>query len=367
MACGGKCGRAAMTPRTTSSGLGIELPGVDSNTVQIMGHAQSDQPVGALAGYVHPRYARSHQDFGVPRELPHCGGWVIERQIPESSYVDAMGCYPLFACRDWSQLQRDVDGLEDEIVSLVVVTDPFGGLDETRLRVCFPDLVIPFKEHYVVDLQKPRNKVVSKHHRYEVRKALRQVSVTRHPDPPAFLDVWMDLHRHLIVKHDIRGVAAFSRAAFADQLATPGIVVLFASDREGPVAALLCYGQGDVAYAHILGCSSAGYRQGALYALIWSAIETFSSSARWLDLMGVPGGQDAGNEGIRQFKRGWTRETRTAWLCGRILHRARYVELVNATATSGARYFPAYRDGEMARLPVANAPGPQGRAAGGAS
>jgi len=310
--------------------------------------ARMDGVGETVTGYMHPRYARSHQEFGSPRELPRCRGWVLERPIPGFADTDAMGCYPLFACQDWSQLHLDVEDLRNKLVSLVLVTDPFGDFDETYLRRCFPDVATPFKEHHVVDLEKPRNKIISKHHRYEARKALRQVSVHAHPNPPEFLDAWLDLHRHLIVKHKIKGIGAFSRSAFAEQLATPGMVLLYAKSGEEPDAAIMYFVQRGVAYAHILGCTSVGYRQGALYALIWSAIETFTGSARWLDIMGVPGGQDAGSEGIRQFKRGWSTETRTAWLCGRILHRERYAEIVNATGTSPARYFPAYRAGEMA-------------------
>jgi hypothetical protein len=197
----------------------------------------------------------------------------------------------------------------------------------------------------VIDLEKPRNRVVSKHHRYEARKALRQITVHSHPNPPEFLDVWTALHRCLIDKHAITGVAAFSRSAFADQLATPGMVALEARAGDEPVAAMLYYLQGDVAHAHLLGCTELGYLHGALYALLWRAIETFTGSARWLNIMGVPGHQDAGSEGIRQFKRGWTREQRTAWLCGRIFDPVRYAALVAATGSTGSRYFPAYRDG----------------------
>jgi len=312
--------------------------------------ARTDEAANTITGYMHPRYARSHQEFGIPRELPRCGGWVVERAIPGFPHSDAMGCYPLFACRDWSQVHLDVEDLRNELVSLALVTDPFGSYDQRYLRRCFPDVVVPFKEHYVVDLDKPRNKVVSKHHRYEARKALRQVSVHVHPNPPDFLDVWMDLHSHLIAKHNIKGIASFSTAAFAEQLATPGMVLLWASYEDQPVAAILHFVQNDVAYAHILGCTVDGYQRGALYAVIWSAIEHFTTSVRWLDIMGVPGAQDTGSEGILQFKRGWTRETRTAWFCGRILNRERYAEIVKATGTSLARYFPAYRDGEMARF-----------------
>jgi GNAT acetyltransferase-like protein len=307
--------------------------------------------VPVVTGYMHPKYAQSHHEFGVPRELPRCQGWIIERRIPGFAASDAMGCYPLFACRNWSQLLVDIENLGDQLVSLALVTDPFGDYDESYLRRCFPDLAVPFKEHYVVDLEKPQTEGVSRRHRKEARRALRHVSVQVHPDPPGFLDTWMRLHSHLIAKHNVKGIAAFSRSAFADQLATPGTVALSASYLGEPVAATLYIVHDDVAYGHILGCTDIGYEQSALYALISFAIDHFSGSLRWLDMMGVPGGQDAGSEGIRRFKQGWTHETRTAWLCGRILNRARYAEIVDATGTRTARYFPAYRDGEMVQGP----------------
>jgi len=290
----------------------------------------------------------SHAQFGTPRELPLSRGWIIERPVPGTACVDAMGCYPLFACGDWSRLHEDLDEMDDRLVSLVVVTDPFGAYDESGLKRCFPDLVRPFKEHYVVDLARPRGEVVSRHHRRWARKALRAVAVDVVPDPPAFLDEWMMLHGHLVRRYGISGVAAFSRTAFAQQFRVPGLVLLRARYRTQAVAAMMCYVHGDVAYAHIHGCATAGYEHGALYALLWSAIEHFTGSVRWLDIMGVPGARDAGSEGIREFKKGWSGDTRRAWLCGRILNRARYGELVSATGTAGKEYFPAYRAGEMA-------------------
>lgn len=301
----------------------------------------------ALTGYGHPRYAQSHAEFGSPRELPACGGWIIERRIPGFAHTDAMGCYPLFACRDWSRLHEDVDALEGQLVSLTLVTDPLGDYDEGVLRRCFPDLVRPFKEHFVVDLTQPRERVVSKHHRYYARKALRELSVEIHADPPAFLDSWMALHAHLVKKHAVRGVAAFSRSAFATQLSTPGVELLSCAWGAEPIAAMMCFASGDAAYAHVLGCSGAGYEKGALYALLWATIERFQGRARWLDIMGVPGADDAGADGIRQFKRGWTSDTRTAWLCGRILDRDRYQRIVGTTGRAGSSYFPDYRAGEM--------------------
>jgi hypothetical protein len=84
-----------------------------------------------ITGYLHPGYAASLAEFGTPRLLPRSEGWILERQIPGSPYSDGMGCYPLFACQDWSQLHADLESIGSELVSLALVTDPFGKYDVT--------------------------------------------------------------------------------------------------------------------------------------------------------------------------------------------------------------------------------------------
>jgi hypothetical protein len=59
--------------------------------------AASAQRSTAIAGYAHPSYAKSFSEFATPVELPHCGGWALERTIAGSGLRDAMGCYPIFA------------------------------------------------------------------------------------------------------------------------------------------------------------------------------------------------------------------------------------------------------------------------------
>ena len=302
-------------------------------------------------GYLHPQYAHSFKEFGRPYELSLCGGWILDREIPGTDDRDAMGCYPLFACRRWSALRADIDNLGSTFVSLTLVADPFGDYDTAYLQECFPDLVKPFKEHSVIDLRKPPEQTVNRGHRKEARRALRRLVVEVHPQPVAFLDEWMSLHSHLVRRHRIHGIAAFSRAAFREQLATPGSTLLWARTGDEPVAATLYLSHGGVAHGHVLGCTDAGYAHGALYALIWRAMETFAGTHQWINLMGVPGAADDGSGGIRDFKRGWSTETRTAWLCGRIFDRDRYRHLVDVTHTQSSRYFPAYRDNEMTRVP----------------
>ena len=96
-----------------------------------------------MKGFSHPDYAASLAQFGSPRFLQSCQGWILERSNPGTACRDAIGCYPLFACRNWSQLPVDLKTLENDLVSLSLVTDPFGQYDLELLHECF-DIVIPF-------------------------------------------------------------------------------------------------------------------------------------------------------------------------------------------------------------------------------
>ncbi|MFC2055317.1 hypothetical protein ACFLV7_13640, partial [Chloroflexota bacterium] len=104
-----------------------------------------------MTGYGHPGYAQSLAEFGTPIELPRCGGWILERQIPGFLYRDAMGCYPLFCCKDWSRLHEDMDEIGSELVSLSLVTDSFGDYSMEALKDLF-DVCFLYKQHCVTDL-----------------------------------------------------------------------------------------------------------------------------------------------------------------------------------------------------------------------
>lgn len=300
-----------------------------------------------MIGYAHHGYAESLAEFGTPRGLPRCGGWILERQIPGFPYYDALGCYPLFACQDWSQLYADLEDIGNELVSLALVTDPFGEYDPAYLCHCFKDRVIPFKQHYLVDLQCPMSIFVSSHHRRHARKALRDVYVERCQNPSQFVNDWVELYSNLIERHNIRGIPAFSREAFVKQLKVPGIVMFRAVHKGTTVSMILWYIQGEVGYYHLGASSALGYELRASFALFWSAIEYFANKLRWLNLGAGAGVQDSNTDGLGRFKRGWSTGTRTTYFCGRIFDHERYAEIVKAKGVSTTDYFPAYRKGEF--------------------
>jgi hypothetical protein len=292
---------------------------------------------------MHPLYAQSMAQFGTPRLLPASGGRILQRQIPGSDYSDAMGFYPIFCCENWSRLEADLTSLQEDLVSIALVPDPFGGVATDTLAAAF-DFVRPFKEHYVSDLSLPFASLVSKDHRYKARRALRTVVVEANVEPFRFLDEWSNLYLHLVDKHNLRGIKAFSREAFYHQLSIPGAVMLRALCNGQIVSAQLWFQQGDVAYYHLGASNEEGYRWRAAYALSAHAIEYFTGKVRYLDFGGAAGLSDGGG-GLAAFKKGWSSETRLSYFCGRTLNRRAYAELMAARESSA--YFPEYRNQEM--------------------
>jgi GNAT acetyltransferase-like protein len=300
-----------------------------------------------MPGYADSAYARALAEFGTPLALPRAGGWLLERETPDSADRDAMGCYPLFACADWTGLDGDLEALGERLVSVALVADPFGEYDPADLGRTFRDVCVPFKEHFVVDLRHP-GPIVSNHHRRNATLASRLVQVELSPAPADHLEAWTSLYATLIERHGITGVSAFSRASFERQLAVPGIVA-FRAVREGAtVGMLLWYVDRNVAYYHLGAYSDAGYELRASFALFSAAIEHFSGQVRWLNLGAGAGATGDGSDGLTRFKRGWATGTRTAYFCGRILAPRRYASLAAMRPAPPTSYFPVYRYGEFA-------------------
>ena len=298
---------------------------------------------GGVAGYLTPDYAASLSALGTPYRLPRSGGFIFERRIPDSLRVDAVGCYPLFCCGDWSRLSEDLTRLEHDIVSLVLVADPFGNYDLGTLRECF-QRVVPFKKHFVTDLGRPINSIVSPHHQRYARKSLRTNAVERCERPVAHTDEWVALYSQFVRHKDVRGPAVMGPQCLARQLSVPGLA-MFRANHEGQTTGLhLWYVMNDVAYAHLAAYNDAGYKTGASYALFWTALQYFQcQGVKWMHLGGAAGPANRDWDGLSSFKQGWSTESRAAYLCGRICNEVTYRELVGDARFLKGDYFPEYR------------------------
>src|SRR5262245_24490121 len=108
-----------------------------------------------MMGYQSPEYAWSLAEFGEPRRLARCDGWILKRAIPGYAETDGMGCYPLFCCQDWRFIREDLADLKSELISLVLVADPFSDADVDFLNRSFNLGAVPFKQHYAIELDRP--------------------------------------------------------------------------------------------------------------------------------------------------------------------------------------------------------------------
>lgn len=291
-------------------------------------------------GYGHTLYAQALSEIGDPLALPASGGHLLLRPIPGTDCRDATGCYPLFVCRDWTHVEEDFGALKGVAVSAALVADPFGNFTAEGLERLF-DVVVAFKEHVIVDLRRDWERSLTKHHRYYAKRALGSVDIDM-VDGPAILDDWMRLYDLLIDRHTIHDERRFSRESFAKQLSVPGLLA-FAARAGGRIVAIhLWYVDGDVAYSHLLAIDEAGYERMASYALYFAALQYLTGRVS-IATLGGAAGTEGSDSPLLQFKRGWSKETRTAYFCGKVFDREVYDRLSAAGGGTGS-YFPAYRD-----------------------
>jgi hypothetical protein len=311
----------------------------------MMPDANHPWQLGSTTGYMHPGYAQSLSEFGTPTELKQRRAWFLRRCIPGSADFDGMCCYPYLTCHDWSSLASDLEAHRQDLVSFVATTDPFGSYTLADLELAFPGGVVHFKEHHVADLRRSEDEIVSRHHRRGVVKALRNLEMECHPQPVKFLDEWTKLFQLAANKFRIKGIRAFSREAFAQQLALPGAYMLLARLQGETVAAHIWMLHGDAAYGHLAAENSLASKNGASYALYYTAIKYFADKVRWVNWGGEAGLAKDGT--LSSFKRGWSTDARPVYFCSRIFNPERNDELTKARGISPTSFIPAYRAGEF--------------------
>ncbi len=294
-------------------------------------------------GYQSEEYARSLMILGRPLFLPRCEGWLLEKQIAGSEWMDAQGCYPLFSCRDWSGLGEDLAEYATNWVSVTMVTDPLAEISHLDLALIFRDVCRPFKDHFVVDLKHDLKAQVSSHHRYYARYSLKRSHISRENSSPELLEKWCLLYRQLIARHQIHGPSAFSTESFELLFKHPDLQIFVARQDDEITGMHLWLTKQNFVYHHLSAFSETAYRQRVSYGLMWSALTYFKEHGFSLANLGGVAGNLARNDGLAAFKSGWTKQTRPAYLCGLITNRRRYEKLVSGLDRTETTFFPAYR------------------------
>ena len=295
-------------------------------------------------GFLHPRYAASFAEWGHPVQLTESGAWVLERGIPGSDRLDALGLYPLMCCRNWAALERDLTAVGRRWVSLSAVADPLADIDESGLRRWFCDHLVEFKTHWIVDLSLDPERSIHPNHRRKARRASERVQVEEGGDDGAWIDDMERLYAVLARRKGLRGLRAFPRHAIAGQMTVPGASVWRARADGETVSMVLWYIDGGRVWNHLGASNERGYELGASFALFRAAIDAFRD--RGLQHMHLGAGPDSNGEGLGRFKRGWASGKRTSWLGGRIFDQLAYQQLTAQAGVGPADYFPAYRRAE---------------------
>ncbi len=298
-----------------------------------------------MSGYLTKNYAESLAEFGLPYFLPKSKSWILKQTIPNSDYIDARGCYPLFTCVHPQKLVDDFAALNEEIVSLAFVTDPFSPYKLEDWQKIMPDVCFPYKTHFMVELQNGYEQALSRHHLRNVRKASQILNIKHTNSPDFLLNRWLQLYSNLIERHNIRGIARFSKDGFKKQLTTPGIRATWAEYEDIVIGIVLWYKMKNNVFYHLAAYDETGYRMKASYAIFNYALQIFrEEGVEFVNLGAGAGLTNSGNDGLTRFKKGWANTTRPVYFCGRIFNTTLYNTLTRAGSQKASQsFFPAYR------------------------
>lgn len=262
---------------------------------------------------------------------------VVARRI-DGGGEDACGPYPRAPLPADADLEAGLAQLAAQgLVAAVLVADPLASPPPARLGRAF-GLCRPFKTHYLVDHGRGAP-ALSKHHRYEVRRAQGRCRIERVRLGDHLAD-WSALYDGLKARHAVTGPAAFGDAYFQALAAQPDVEAFAAVCEARIVAMALWFEHDGVAVNHLGASNDAGYAAGASYALYAAALDRYAGAAM-IDLGGAAGLGDDPDDGLARFKRGFSNAEATAWLCGAVLDPARYAALAEGRPPTA--YFPAYR------------------------
>ena len=250
------------------------------------------------------------------------------------------------SCRNPSYLQTDLIRLGSALVSVVAVLDPLDGQESAMYLDAFPDLLRPFKQHYLVNLDGDFVGVRPGKHRRNVKQARKKVRVEIASRPSEHHAEWVALYRQLIAYRNATSSSAdFTEAGLQAQLDLPGMRYYRAMVEDTCVAASLWLDRGDHTVYHLSASNETGHRLMASYALVDAALEDAAMRGLgFANLGGAAGLEDDESDGLAQFKLGWSNERATALIGGKILDHAAYEEICGPTET-GSAFFPAYRSG----------------------
>ena len=267
----------------------------------------------------------------------------MRRSIGGTGLNDIIGPYPWAGFTRWWAVGSDLDLIADA-VSATVVISPTSDVGNTVLREQFPDHLVDFKSHYLVDLTTNYYNSFSTSHRRKLRGCRPELTIEVLGLSPSIESRWIDLYKVLGNRHGIKGDAAFTKDGLIAQLRLPSVTV-FGATLKGRVVGMVSFiRSGSVAAYHLGAYDDTGYEVGASYAAFCYAFGVLADTG--VEVVNLGGGAGLtvdDNDGLARFKRGWSTHTGVARIGGRILDPVAFGGLQSPSSTS---FWPPYRAGQ---------------------
>lgn len=290
-----------------------------------------------LHPYASIQYAQALQDFGSPIALTTAQSSGLVRKIATTEYQDVMGVYPRCALTNTVDLAADLKALRDQqLISLVLVSDIFCFPDIKQCQSHF-DVIKPFKTHFIYNASNPFN--YTKRNLINIRKAHKECHIAEIKLQDHLAD-WYYLYDYLIAKHHITGIQAFSKSYFEKLCQIDGLISIAAFVKNEIVAIYLWFAWQEHLYFHLGASNAQGYEARAAFAINDYVIQNYGAT-HIIDFGSNAGLANNPQDGLAQFKQGFTNDSATSYLCGAILNPAIYQKLCHDLGTHD--YFPAYR------------------------
>lgn len=290
--------------------------------------------------YATEAYASSLSHIGRPVAVPEWGCYLLARPI-DAGGEDLLGCYPLAVLAPGADLRSGLVRLQSEgFVSITLAIDDIHRASISDLSAAFERLR-PFKTHYV-HCGGLQNYKPSKQHQYKINRAYRTV-LTKPISLKPYLPAWQEMYTGVVERHQMSALHRFSGESFAELAELPGVQAIGGFVDGNLVSCHIWIVNDGHVHSHLVASNEIGYAHRAAYAVNDASVRHFSDSA----IVNFGGGAGLGDaeDGLVQFKKGFSNSQRPSYICGTILDHAAYKDLTTKTNghSEDDSYFPAYR------------------------
>ena len=283
-------------------------------TIEELQATQAETPESAEHPFCSEKYIEAFKEGDVtPMAVPEWGTYVLIRggqggQGPKQ----ATGLEPCASLDPGCDLRGGLDRLKHAGVgSLSLITDPLWQPPLEALQETF-NLCRPLKLNFIIDRKKGVR--IRKRHRNRINKARNQcqVETVRLTD---HFETWWQLYESLVSGKQIKESSSrfhFEKLAELDELTTIAVRL------DGEITAMTLWVRyRDKLYFHSSACSEKGYEAFATHAAYDEAIKIFED-CRYVNLGATIGFVDS-NQGLAEFKRGFSNDTLQNYFCSAIL------------------------------------------------